>query len=261
MSCSRPPAGQPIVVELDVLASYQQIELDPGELGNVPRNLDAGLALTLEESLVVILTVPVHTDTVHVRCEVGSSAPELEDWECAVELSLLCGPEIVISGWAGSDAEVVRLPQSGWHRVRYVVPDGQAWHDADGRGEEYPGRCLLQLWPAPPTDPTVLASQAPWSQYWTFGTEARDAVAVVRSAHPADQLIEVINVALARHPEVARRIAAGDLRYQSGVIRYVQELRRGPGAHDPDEVERLITDRAQLAGHEPPQTGHEPPQT
>ncbi len=64
----------------------------------------------------------------------------------------------------------------------------------------------------------------------------------------------MIDVALARHPEVARRIAAGDLRYQSGVIPYVQELRRGPGAYDPDEVERLITDRARLAGHEPPQT-------
>ncbi|WP_454300639.1 hypothetical protein [Salana multivorans] len=261
MSCSRPPAGQPIVIELDVLASYQQIELDPGELGNVPRNLDAGLALTLEESLAVILTVPVHTDTVHVRCEVGSSAPELEDWECAVE-PLSCAARR--SSSPVGRAQTLRL--SGC-----LSPVGTASATSSPTGRHgttltagarstRAGACC-SLWPAPPTDPTVLASQAPWSQYWTFGTEARDAVAVVRSAHPADQLIEVIDVALARHPEVARRIAAGDLRYQSGVIRYVQELRRGPGAHDPDEVERLITDRAQLAGHEPPQTGHEPPQT
>ena len=236
-------------VEGDVFASYQQIELHPGDDGTAPVGLDVGLATTMGEAPYVTLLVPVHTATVRVTGVLTSSPPPPEDWECAVELSVLADPTIVVTGWAGGG--VLELPdvEPGWYRVRYVVPDGQTWQDADERGEEYPGTCVLQLWPAPPAPPEILASRVPWSHYWTYGPEARHAAAAARAAHPTDpaeQLTLVIDLALSRHPEIADRIAAGDLRYQLGVIRYVQALRSGPGAYDPDAVADLITERARL---------------
>lgn len=240
------------IVEGQVFAHYGQIELSPGESGSVPPRLDLGLvhATTTEYLGYVTLLVPEHTATVTVRCELHDGPPPPKDWECAVEfsvrtgdLSAFTGELAVVCGWAGGGSVTLDLPPNTDIRVRYSVPDGQAWSDAEAAGVEgFPGVVLFQLWPAPPSEPAILASRVPWSQYWTLGVEAVAVAAELAGLREDERLLAAVDTALRRHPEIAARIATGDTRYHLGVIRYAQQAVTDHG--DPEALERLIDARA-----------------
>ncbi len=247
------------VVEGQVGADYSQFELWTGEGGHVATDIDVGLASSqISGPDGVSLTTARQWGEITVRASFHEEEPLLDPtWDAVVDLSAHLGTGAAATGWGGEGELRLPAPHAIDVRVRYVVVTGQDGSDLWRAGDEHvTEHYLLQLWPAPPRPARVVVSSSPWSQYWTFGTEAV-AVAHEVAALPApDGLVAAVDRSFAAHPEVAERLRAGDARYRSGVLRYAQELLRvthgSPGYSDVRDdhtlLERLVDERARLAG-------------
>jgi len=255
------------IVTGEVDADHLQFELDLGDGGRVTGSPGAfGLAASNGEEYVV-LTVAREYGTIAVVVQVLDAEPAVDpSWDAAVEFSVHTGESrssrsdgvpVWIYGFAGAGAIAVPVPSGVDARVRYVVLDGQIARDqvapGDGPG---PDRYLVQMWPAAPASGRIVAATSPWSQYWVFGTAAAELLVELADVPDPGRLIQVIDRALADHPDVAERLRAGDQRYRSGINCYVQELfsltYHSPAysdvRHDHDRIGRLIDDRAGLVG-------------
>jgi hypothetical protein len=139
-----------------------------------------------------------------------------------------------------------------------VVIDGDL-AGRQGWDEPFLERYLLQFWPAPTEPAAVIVSSAAWSQYLTFGADARQAARLWSSLPEPDGMIAVIDTALADHRDVAEHSRAGDDQYMSGVYRYTQEFlnaTRDTGTyaayrdHTDRSLGELILERARSGPHE-----------
>lgn len=246
------------VITGEVDASYSQVELHPGVGAWVHGPVDLGLASD-EHGDAVTLVVPREYGTVRAEIQIAEEAPPVEpDWDAVVEWSLRTGDGVALTGWAGAGLIQVPVPADVELRVRYVVLGGQeesdGWHSPGSpTGQD---RYLLQLWPAPPAPPQVVRATVPWSQYWVVGQSAAETVTALSHVPDPARLAAVVDEALRRHPDVLGHLRAGDGRYRSAVVRYLQELFRVTYAdpvyadlrHDADAVERVIADRVAAAG-------------
>ncbi len=237
----------------EVDADYSQIELHPGDGGVAALEGDVGLA-NGEFGELVVLTVAREYGPAHVEVQVLAAEPAPDPaWDAAVELSLRTGEGMRVTGWSGVGLVPVPVPADVGVRLRYVVIGGQATKDGAWDGTRSgPDGYLVQVWPAPEEPPRVVASTSPWSQYWTFGAEARELLVELADVPDPDRLVVVLDRALAAHPDVAEHLRRGDGRYRSGVIRYAQELFRithASGAYadlrnDHERLGDLIDERA-----------------
>lgn len=256
-----------VAVTGEVDADYSQFELDLGDGGRVTGFTTAvGLAVSNGEEHVV-LTVAGEYGAIAVEVQVLDAEPAVDpSWDAAVELSVHTGESrssrsdgvpVWIHGFAGAGAIAVPVPSDADARVRYVVLDGQMAQDLLARGYgPGPDRYLIQMWPAASAPARIVAATSPWSQYWAFGMAAAELLVELAEVPDPGRLIQVIDRALADHPEVAERLRAGDQRYRSGIFRYVQGLFSltyhstvySDVRHDHDGIGRLIDERARLVG-------------
>ena len=163
----------------------------------------------------------------------------------------------VLPGHPFVAAPVVPGP-AGHHLLRIALDLGEElggaaaspWsEEPDTESERY----LLQIWPAPPSAAESIAATTPWCQYWAFGPAAEALVAELSDVPDPDRLGVVIDRALSDHPDVARRLREGQHVFQSGIVRYAQELFRVTYAsdayadlrQDSSALRRLITARAE----------------
>lgn len=222
-------AWTPGTVVGDLDADYHQVELHVG-LGGQPYQVgDLGL-MNGEFGDHVTLTVARQYGTMRFQVEVTDLEPPLDpSWDAVAEFSLRTGEPVVLTGWAGGGSLTVPVPPEVDARLRYVVLGGEVVADhpptetQDGVGVD---RYLVQVWPNAPAVARVVVSTSPWSQYWTFGQEASQLLIELADFPDPDRLVQVIDRALAVHPDVAQQIRGGDERYRVGVIRYLQELFR-----------------------------------
>ncbi|MDQ1295673.1 MAG: hypothetical protein QG608_3558, partial [Actinomycetota bacterium] len=258
VSCPVDTVPVMVLISGELLADYSQVELHPGDGGHVFGMGDIGLA-NGEFGEHAVLIVPRQWGPVAFEIRLSDAEPAVEPaWDAAVEFSMHVGDSPCATGWAGQGDLDIPLSQTDV-RVRYVVLDGQLAQDLDsgqdlGSGEGGPGpeRCLLQLWPGPWAAPRTVVSTSPWSQYWTFGQEASELLVELADVPDPERLPLVIDGALEAHPDIGARLRAGDQRYRSGVLRYLQELFQVThltGAyddirHDHDRLHDLIDERS-----------------
>jgi hypothetical protein len=258
------------VVTGTVRADFSQLELDPGEGGAVVGPVDLGLAD--DQGDVLILTVPRQSGRLAVRVEVHGCAatdpaaspvpgPALDPAADAVaEWSARTGTGASVAGWAADSPLAIPVVAGADVRMRWSVLDGQAasdWFRSAAPDAEQPvERYLLQVWPAVAAPARTVVASVPWSQYWAYGPAAAALVRELADVPDPRRLVEVVDRALAAHPETGARIRAGEGASCLGIRRYVQELFRvtyHDGVYDDvrDDHERitaLITGRAGLAG-------------
>jgi hypothetical protein len=243
------------VVAGELRADFSQVELHSGLDEPTFDAFDLGLANTSVGNPVVLTTARQH-GTLRVEVQVAGSRPPVDDaWDAACEFSLRPPGLLFLSGWGAEGRLDIPAPLDRWLRVRYVVIAGQEGTEqfSSPRDDEPPiERYLLQVWPEEGSPAAIVVSTVPWSQYWTFGEQARAAVDELADTPDPDRLVAVIDRALAEHPDVVERLRAGDDRYRVGIVRYAQRLFQvtyHTGAYDDvrddhQRLHRLIDERA-----------------
>lgn len=247
------------VVTGTMWTDYSQVEVHPGIDGEVVGPVDLGLAN--DEFGPVIATIPRQSGEITVRVEVHDDEPPVHSAaDAAAEWSARSGTGVAVSGWAGESLLAIPVAAGVDVRVRWSVLDGQAgsdWFRSPDRDAEQPvERYLLQVWPAAPAPARTVVASTPWSQYWAFGPAAVALVRELADVPDPGRLVEVVDRALAAHPETAARIRAGQEDQGLGIKRYVQELFRvtyHDGVYDDvrqdhDRIAALIAERARIAG-------------
>ncbi len=253
------------IVTGEVDADCSQFDLFLGDGGGISGFPTAVGLATNDGDEHVRLTTARHHGTIAVEVQFLDAEPPIYQWwDAAVEFSVRTGQSwssrsdgvpVWVYGFAGAGGFPVPVPADADIRVRYVVLDGQVTKDQPGpSGTPGPDRYLLQMWPAAPGPARIVAATSPWSQYWAFGMAASELLVELAEDPDPGRLIHVIDRALTDHPDVAERLCAGDQRYRSGILRYVQQLFSvtfhspvySDVRHDHDHIGRLIDDRARL---------------
>lgn len=116
----------------------------------------------------LFLVTGTHTGRVPVRVLVDDVAPDLGDWEEAVEVSLVpAGPEAALAGW-GSDPAVRFSLSADAYRVRWSAAGMDAGRDQDVADDDHPAQDSyeLALWPAPVAPDAILRRTSRIAAYW-----------------------------------------------------------------------------------------------
>jgi hypothetical protein len=116
----------------------------------------------------VSLVTGLHTGEVPLLVEWHPSEPPIdESWEDVVEVSAeFTEPDVLLSSF--EDAFSLKMPVSGWHRVRYCANGMDEGRELDTPDEDEvaPDKYVLQMWPAPPGADEVKVLGSRNAEYW-----------------------------------------------------------------------------------------------
>ncbi|GAA2653560.1 hypothetical protein [Nonomuraea recticatena] len=162
------------ILSLDLRVSYRQAYLvddtDDAECpGMVDDHPDHPVGILRVEEGSAFLVTGTHTGTVRFDVAVAESepAPDRDGHEDIVEISIESkSGSFTLHEWGGEAHEIPALAAGpGWYRLRYHAAGMDDGPDGVAEGLA-PDRYLLQIWPAPESDPVVVKSASGTHQHW-----------------------------------------------------------------------------------------------